>query len=165
MNNSIGRLLDGISATLREDVIPRIEDPYARGQAVGVIDVLNNLKPRIDWAHAPLKAEIEELHGALLKVQALFEGRPDAPLASPVEALRAPGPDTGSLLELRSRLEQQAAEALQWLSGRLDEDEAASAAMAVLRGAMHRNLEREMKLTSKPLFAEIAAGAKAQGGT
>jgi hypothetical protein len=34
------------------------------------------------------------------------------------------------------------------------------AAEAVLRRAVHDDLEREMKLVSKPLFAEIAAGAK-----
>lgn len=162
MNNSIDRLLDGISATLRENVIPRIEDAYARGQAVGIIDVLSNLKPRIDWAHEPLKAEIEELHSALSKVETIFEGRPESPLA-PVERLPERGADTKALLDLRSRLEDKCAETLQWLVTRLEKDEPAQAAMAALRDAMHRNLEREMKLISKPLFAEIAVGAKAQG--
>ena len=53
MNVSLERLIEGIIATLRTDVIPNVSDAYARGQAVGVIDLLNNIGPRIEWARAP----------------------------------------------------------------------------------------------------------------
>ena len=36
MNNSLERLIAGIIATLRTDVIPNVTDAYARGQAIGV---------------------------------------------------------------------------------------------------------------------------------
>ena len=54
MNNSLERLIAGIMATLRADVIPNVTDAYARGQAIGVIDLLNNIAPRLEWARAPL---------------------------------------------------------------------------------------------------------------
>jgi len=54
VNNSLERLIAGIIATLRTDVIPNVTDDYARGQAIGVIDLLNNIAPRLEWARAPL---------------------------------------------------------------------------------------------------------------
>ena len=45
MNNSLDRLIEGITATLRAHVIPNVTDAYARGQAIGVIDLLNNIAP------------------------------------------------------------------------------------------------------------------------
>ena len=40
MNNSLPRLIDGMVATLRKEVIPRVEGDFARGQAFGVIYML-----------------------------------------------------------------------------------------------------------------------------
>ena len=40
MNNSLPRLIDGMVATLRKEVIPHIEGDFARGQAYGVIYML-----------------------------------------------------------------------------------------------------------------------------
>jgi len=160
MNNSIGRLLDGISTTLREDVIPRIEDPYARGQAVGVIDLLNNLRPRVDWAREPLQTQLQGLHEGVRSVERTLQGAAATPPAYPVAAIPPAGPSTEDLLELRARIEDHIARLFQWLDERRDAGEAVDAAEAVLRRAVHDDLEREMKLVSKPLFAEIAAGAK-----
>jgi hypothetical protein len=50
MNNSLERLTEGIIAALRTHVIPHVADAYARGQAIGVIDILNNIAPRLEWA-------------------------------------------------------------------------------------------------------------------
>ena len=52
MNIALERLFEGMIATLRADVIPRVEDPFARGQAVGLIDLINNIAPRVEWARA-----------------------------------------------------------------------------------------------------------------
>ena len=79
MNISLERLLEGIIATLRTDVIPNVSDAYARGQAVGVIDLLNNIGPRIEWARAPVAAAIAEKRELLRKVAELL---PDMPSAS-----------------------------------------------------------------------------------
>ena len=68
MNIALERLLEGIVTTLRNDVIPHVVDPYARGQAVGVIDLLNNIAPKLEWARGPLLGEIEEKRGLLRAV-------------------------------------------------------------------------------------------------
>ena len=61
MNIPLYRLIEGIIATMRSDVIPHVSDSYARGQAVGVIDLLNNIAPRVEWAQAPL-ARLVQAH-------------------------------------------------------------------------------------------------------
>ena len=71
MNNSLERLIAGIIATLRTDVIPNITDAYARGQAIGVIDLLNNIAPRLEWARAPLAEAVAERRKAVAAARAL----------------------------------------------------------------------------------------------
>src|SRR5690606_34294436 len=45
MNNSLNTVLDAISDALRHDILPNLDDPFARSQAIAVIDVIGNLKP------------------------------------------------------------------------------------------------------------------------
>ena len=52
MNNSLPRLIDGMIATLREEVIPHVEGEFARGQAFGLIYMLNSIRLRADWSPA-----------------------------------------------------------------------------------------------------------------
>ena len=41
MNNSFARLIDGMNATLRKEVLTRLDDEFARGQVFGIINLLN----------------------------------------------------------------------------------------------------------------------------
>jgi hypothetical protein len=50
MNNSFPRLIDGMCATLRSEVLTRLHDEFARGQVFGVINLLNTFKVRADWS-------------------------------------------------------------------------------------------------------------------
>ena len=50
MNNSFSRLIDGMCATLRAEVLSRLDDEFARGQVFGVINLLNTFKVRADWS-------------------------------------------------------------------------------------------------------------------
>ena len=50
MNNSFGRLIDGMNATLRKEVLSRLDDEFARGQVFGIINLLNTFKVRADWS-------------------------------------------------------------------------------------------------------------------
>ncbi len=148
MNMALDRLLEGIIATLRNDVIPHVSDSYARGQAVGVIDLLNNIGARLEWARAPLLAEIEEKR-ALLK--ALAEKLPviEAPSSESLDA-------SADLRAERDRLDARIGDALA-VAAR-DEGAAGVQALALIRQHLHDSATREMKLTRKPLFAEIASG-------
>jgi hypothetical protein len=151
MNISLGRLLEGIIATLRTDVIPNVSDSYARGQAVGVIDLLNNIGPRIEWARQPIADAVDEKRNLLREIAELLDLEPDP--GSPVAT------GTMSSAELaaeRGRLDAAIGDALMAAHARADE--AARTAMNLLVEHMHGELTQDMKLTRKPLFAEIASG-------
>lgn len=153
MNNSLPRLIEGIIATLRSDVIPHIPDAYARGQAVGVIDLLNNLSPRLDWSAGPLEAGLRARREALaLAWQAL--GVREAP-AAPTPTVTP----TEALLAERDRLDAEISDLLARLMAAADPGPAEDAALGHLRRHMHADLKAELRLTRRPLFAEIAGGA------
>ena len=86
MNNSLERLIEGMAATLRAEVIPHIEGDYARGQAFGVIYMLNSLKLRASWSNAFLVSQLgalEEASPALGDLAAELPGAPLAAVATP----------------------------------------------------------------------------------
>ncbi len=154
MNIALARLIEGMIATLRADVIPHVADPYARGQAVGVIDLLNAVAPRIEWARAPLRERlmakrlvIDEL-SRIMAVDALPE----------IDADRA---GTGELIDALARCDAvlSGAFAAAIEGGATLDATARDTALALLKAHVQQDMTAEMKLTRKPLFAEIAAGA------
>jgi hypothetical protein len=154
MNIALARLIEGMIATLRADVIPHVADPYARGQAVGVIDLLNAVAPRIEWARAPLRERlmakrlvIDEL-SRIMAVDALPE----------LDADRA---GTGELIDALARCDAvlSGAFAAAIEGGAALDATARDTALALLKAHVQQDMTAEMKLTRKPLFAEIAAGA------
>lgn len=151
MNISLGRLLEGIIATLRTDVIPNVSDSYARGQAVGVIDLLNNIGPRIEWARQPIADAVDEKRKLLHEVAELLDLKPDP--GSPMATGKM---SSAELATERGRLDAAIGDALMAAHARADET--AGAAMNLLVEHMHAELTQDMKLTRKPLFAEIASG-------
>lgn len=152
MNISLQRLLEGIITTMRNDVIPHVTEAYARGQAVGVIDLLNNIGPRLEWARGPLLIDIEEKRAVLNTAAKCLPG---AAVSVGEEALG----ETIDLQAERDRLDGLIGDVLAVL---MAEDAPHSPeraqALALIRGHLHDSLTREMALTRKPLFAEIASG-------
>ena len=152
MNIALERLLEGIITTLRNDVIPHVGEAYARGQAVGVIDLLNNIGPRLEWARGPLLIDIEEKRATL---HAVAKCLPDAALSVGDEAIGV----TTDLQAERDRLDGLIGDALAELMGEgAPISPERDHALALIRRHLHDSLTREMKLTRKPLFAEIAGG-------
>jgi hypothetical protein len=156
MNNSLERLLEGMIATLRAHVVDHVADPYARGQAIGVIDLLNNIGPRIEWARAPIAAAIAARREALRAARRLAPGAPDGAEGLSESALAAA--DAAGLAAERDRLDGEIADLMAFLRGAGASGDA-QGAIALLRRHVHDELAREMTLTRKPLFAEIAKGA------
>ena len=76
MNNSFARLIDGMCATLRTEVLPRLDDEFARGQVFGLINVLNTFKTRADWSAGFLLEQIAAQQQALDAVRSLFAAAP-----------------------------------------------------------------------------------------
>ena len=94
MNNSFARLIDGMCATLRAEVLTRLDDEFGRGQVFGVINLLNTFKVRANWSAEFLLEQIESQRGALEAAYAcLRQGAPAlTPPASPslAQARHAP---------------------------------------------------------------------------
>jgi hypothetical protein len=159
MNVSLERLVEGIIATLRTDVIPNVAEGYARGQAIGVIDLLNNIGPRIEWARAPVAAAVAEKTELLARIDKLI---PDLPRRDPPAAGSAAS--TSELVAERDRLDAAIVAVLALLYARKQNGDAAAhdEALELIRDHLHDEVVREMKLTRKPLFAEIASGGEAK---
>ena len=152
MNVALERLLEGIITTLRNDVIPHVAEAYARGQAVGVIDLLNNIGPRLEWARRPLLIDIEEKRTLL---HAVTKCLPAAGLPVGDEAIDV----MTDLQAERDRLDALIRDALAELMGEgAPNSPERDQALTLIRRHLHDSLTREMKLTRKPLFAEIASG-------
>ena len=95
MTNSLERIFDGLIDALQSSVIPAIQDESARSQAYGVLDMLRNLKPRVEWALGPLQDDVAQQLASIARIAALaaihrFEWR-----GTPLEAL-GPGVDESS---------------------------------------------------------------------
>lgn len=155
MNNSLERLVEGIIATLRTDVIPNVSDDYARGQAIGVIDLLNNIAPRLEWQRAPLMKAVEARREVVRQVTSLKGTRTGSSHAGKA----GDDPSSNDLITERDRLDGEISDLVGWAFSA--QNEAAIAARPLLRKHMHDDAALEMKLTKKPLFAEIAKGKAA----
>jgi hypothetical protein len=155
MNVSLERLIEGIIATLRMDVIPHVADGYARGQAIGVIDLLNNIGPRVEWAREPVATAVAEKRELLARIGALL---PDLQRHDP--SANANTASTAELAAERDRLDAAIVELLALLHAQNGDVAARDEALKLIRTHLHDELTREMKLTHKPLFAEIASGGE-----
>lgn len=60
-------LVDGCVRTLQQDVLPGLASRYARGQLYAVLDVLQNLRDRIEEKHAFAEAEAASAESALVR--------------------------------------------------------------------------------------------------
>ena len=162
MNNSLDRLIGGIIATLRAHVIPNVTDGYARGQAIGVIDLLNNIAPRLEWARAPLAEAVAQRRAAVQAVRALVPQAPAGTAGLSDQALAAAS--SAALAAERDRLDGEISDLIAWAQS-ADARGDVAGATALLRQHVHDELTREMKMTKKPLFAEISkatAGGQAK---
>ena len=152
MNNSFFRLIDGMCATLRGEVLTRLDDEFARGQVFGVINMLNTFKARADWSSGFLLQQIAAQRTALDGAAALLHGEPPAPLpaVTPIDALLA--------------LRDEGNRAIGGLLARLETERAllapavAAEVEKLLRAAMRAEVDIELKNSPRPLFAEISSG-------
>ena len=154
MNNSFPRLIDGLCATLRTEVLSRLDDEFARGQVFGVINVLNTFKVRADWSAGFLLQQIAAQQRAL---DAL---RPLVGVPLPTAPLPAAAP-AAELLARRDEGNRALQSVMQWLDGEagaaLDAERRARIE-ALLLQAMRAEVELELKHSPRPLFAEMSSG-------
>lgn len=153
MNVALERVIEGIIETLRVDVIAKLADPYARGQAVGVIDLLNNIGPRLEWARSPILASLHDKRALLAAVAPLIGSTVPEATEPPLETL-----SSAELLRQGDRLDAAIGDAIAMAHAHAARDPAAAEALDLLTRYLHEALTQEMKMTRKPLFAEIASG-------
>ena len=163
MNNSFGRIIDGMNATLRSEVLTRLDDEFARGQVFGVINLLNTFKVRADWSAGFLLEQIAAQRVALDGVAALLEGQAAAASLPALPGGEVPRPvPIADLLALREDGNRAIAALLGWLAAQRPAltAEQASGVEAKLRTAMRAELKIELKNSPRPLFAEMSSGSE-----
>jgi hypothetical protein len=158
MNHSFARLIDGMAATLHQEIIPHIGTEFARGQAFGVVYMLNSLRLRAGWSSEFFVAQLAmqtELRAAL---EPLVAGL-DTPL------LPEAGTSSRTAAELQAVFEVgqgRVCALLEWLAQVRDRLPRAriEAIDAVLRRYMSQQLKWELSTSARPMFAEISSGAE-----
>jgi hypothetical protein len=163
MNNSFGRIIDGMNATLRSEVLTRLDDEFARGQVFGVINLLNTFKVRGDWSAGFLLEQIAAQRSALDGVAALLQGQTAAASLPALPRGEVPQPvPISDLLALREDGNRAIAALLGWLDTERSSltPEQASGVEAKLRTAMRAELSIELKNSPRPLFAEMSSGSE-----
>lgn len=147
MTNALERLFEGIVAALRADVIPHIDDPFGRGQAVGMVDLIGAIAARVEWKREPLIESVREKRRLLARVAEAPRG-PEAVLEPMSSA---------ELAAERARLDAEICEAMRRAHAR-GQEPAAREALALLIAHAHDEAAEAMKLTRKPSFGEISSG-------
>lgn len=152
------RLIDGAMRTLRERVLPDVGSSFARGQLFAVVDVLNNLRDRIETRCALHEADALAASQALAAVAEALRAVDDAGGAAGLEAaLAATAPGAGgSPGERASALRGLVSEALAACPGHLPA--ARAAAEAALRGYLVSQAIRDVAPLKPSLLAEISRG-------
>jgi hypothetical protein len=124
VQNGLDRLLDGIAVALREDVLPEVDDSFARSQLLAAGELLANLSGRVEWRCDALAADVEGIHELL--------GRPSEPLPSGnAELLAARDGALADLAEVQGR-GLDTPELRAFLTARLDRE------LAQVRTGMYR---------------------------
>jgi hypothetical protein len=65
MQNSLERIFEGTAASLREHVLPLLDDPYARAQVAAATELLGNLATRVEWRADQLAEEVSRIREVL----------------------------------------------------------------------------------------------------
>lgn len=157
MNNSLPRLIDGMIATLRAEVIPHVNGEFARGQAYGVIYMLNSIRLRADWSPAFVGEQLaaqRELAATLRAAgvdHALLPDVSDAAL-----------PQMRALEAARDEGDRRVCALLDWLEAERETLGADKAVVidAALGRYMQRQIKFELATSAKPMFAEISSGVE-----
>ncbi len=160
MNNSLPRLIDGMIATLRREIIPHVEGDFARGQAFGLIYMLNSIRLRASWSNAFLLEQIS----ALEEVSRELEGAVGDLPGAPAPEIRAPAdlPTATELETMRDQGDGRLCELIDWLASRRDTLSQATVvrADAIIERYLNRQLKWELATSAKPMFDEISRGSE-----
>jgi hypothetical protein len=150
MQLAIEALLDGAMRTLRDAVLPAVQGRFARGQLFAVLDVLQNLRDRVESKTALDEAEASSAGDALGRVVDAL-GDAGAPLARALAVVPA-SPPSARAAALR--------EAIGKAFALLDDvpDDVAAAARRALAEHLAAQTMRDVALLKPSLLQEISKG-------
>ncbi|MGQ0700140.1 MAG: hypothetical protein ACT4PZ_18100 [Panacagrimonas sp.] len=156
MNNSLKRMIEGMAATLRKEVIPHIGTEFARGQAFGVIYMLNSIALRANWSPEFVGEQITA-QIALREVLVPLVAGTDAPaLPQAADA----GLSVNALEALRDDNEARICALVEWHGSAKLDAARAGAIEAQFRTYMDRQLKHDIQTSAKPMFAEMSSGSE-----
>jgi hypothetical protein len=144
-------LIDGLVRTLVEGVLPDVGTRFARGQLYAVVDVLRNLRDRVEPKAALDEAEAASATDALERVVALVPA-PEAERIGTALAAAPAGPPPERAAALRAAL-VLALEAIDTLPA-----ERAAPARAALGEHLAAQALRDLMVLKPSLLTEISKG-------
>ena len=148
----IERLIDGCMQTLREEVLPEVASRAVRGRVWAVLDVLHNLRDRIEEKAAPAATEADSAYEALARLAAAQRAGADPEGAALLERALAAAP-TGPPLSRAAALRAALAEAIAARPRGLGELE-----REALRGHLAAQALRDVMPLKPSLLSEISKG-------
>ncbi len=157
MINSLDKIFDGIVEMLRDQVLPKVDDEFTRGQLYAAMDLLANLKVRVDWDVAALRDDVGERLALLPRLAELLAGTGPVPphfLAPPVDA------PAEALEKARDAIDEYLCAVVDWVSDHRAEipPERADAIDRAIRDQQRPRLKRSVKLIAPTLFGEMSRG-------
>jgi hypothetical protein len=153
MTVPVETLVDGAVRTLLDAVVPAVGTRYARGQLYAVIDVLRNLRDRIEERQSIADADAAGAADALEKIVAALRTAGASGAADAVASAAAPAPD-GPPGPRAAALAAALVRASEVLSGL--PPERVAGARAVLEGHYVDRALRSVSMLKPSLLAEIS---------
>lgn len=158
MNNSLPRLIDGMIETLRREIIPRIDGDFVRGQAFGLIYMLNSIRCRAAWSNPFLSEQLCALDDVSRQLAEVASELPGAPL--PSRCIQTNLPDADALERIRDQGNSQLCGLIDWLAAQRSTLPVAIGARvdAIIGDYLDRQIKWELETSAKPMFTEISRG-------
>jgi hypothetical protein len=145
-------LIDGVVETLTGSVLPDVSTRFARGQLFAVVDVLRNLRDRVELRAGLLAEEAASAEDALARAAGALG---DTPAAADLRAA-ASGVPAGPPAARAGALRAAVAAAFDTLDSL--PAELAAPARAALAGHLAAQAMRDVALLKPSLLAEISKG-------
>jgi hypothetical protein len=148
MQNSLERILVGLAQSLSADVLPHVDDPYARSQLSSAAELVLALADRVEWRCSDLHNTITRVHAVL--AEATKHSELDSDFEERVAALGSAGEkpwDNSTLVEQRAESLRCLAEVQRLLAA--DPDGPLSAVRGQVDELVDRLQDGEYALTKK----------------
>lgn len=155
MQLRVETLVDGVLRALQESVLPEVQTRFARGQLYAAIDILRNLRDRVEEKAELAAAEAESAAAALARAEEGLRAAGAAEAAARVASLRAAAPASPPA-ERAAGLRAALVATLTLLDA--EPAPRAAAARAALGAHLAAQVMRDLAVLKPSLLAEISKG-------